>query len=134
MALAQFDDCYERYATSSDDSFEPMWYACIPHSEPKVIRGSWALDFEWNAFFENKEPTPREAFPKDYLPPNLAFKTGVERPDGRDGKVRLWRVTFMGREQTCNLFPEIPPTFFVERIIDKELVWEVGGYPDYTLE
>lgn len=111
-----------------------MWYACVPHSEPKIIEGSWVTDFEWNAFFEGREPPPKEAFPNDYMPPRLAFKRGVEPPPGIDGQARLWAIRFVGREETCDLLSDIEPTFFVEEIIEKNLIWEVEGYPSYSLE
>lgn len=134
VARAQFDHCYDRYSsTGSDEEFEAMWYACVPHSEPMIIEGSWATDFEWNAFFEGREPAPEEAFP-DYLPPNLAFKKGVEAPPGSKTHARLWSLKFVGRKETCRLFPEIPSTFFVEKIFEKKLIWEVEGYPSYSFE
>ena len=120
--------------TGSANEFEDMWYACVPHSEPKVIEGSWATDFEWNAFFEGRRPAPKDAFPIDHPLPSLAFKDGVDAPPSSDGKARLWAIKFIGREETCELFPEIDPTFFVERILDKELIWDVEGYPTYSFE
>ena len=131
-ARAGFYDCSDRFQTKTNGvvttDFEGMWYACVPHSEPKVFEGSWATDFEWNAFFQNARPSPKEAFP-DYLPPALSFKEGVERPASVDGQARLWAIKFVGREETCELLPDMPPTFFVEKILEKELIWEVQGYP-----
>tara|TARA_B100000678_G_C17953453_1_gene400131 strand:- start:33 stop:515 length:483 start_codon:yes stop_codon:yes gene_type:complete len=135
VAKQQFRNCADKYLASGDaDGFEGMWYSCIPHSEPKIIEGSWATDFEWNAFFEGRQPTPQEAFPADYLPPTLAFKDGVEAPPGSSGSARLWAIKFIGREQTCRLFENTEPTFFVERILDQKLVWEAQGYPNSSLE
>lgn len=133
VAKAQFQQCFDRHGAGDADKFEEMWYACVPHSEPKTIEGSWATDFEWNAFFEGRQPTPEEAFP-DTLPPSLAFQTGVDAPHREDGAARLWKMKFVGREETCRLFDDIPPTFFVEKVLDKDLIWEVEGYPTYSLE
>jgi hypothetical protein len=136
LAKVQFPSCYEKYIETEGSTslgFEAMWYACVPHSEPKVIEASWASDFEWNAFFEGRHPTPREAFPDD-LPPTLAFRSGVNSPERADNAARLWSIKFIGREETCRLFPHIPPTFFAEEILEQRLIWEVAGYPTYTFE
>ena len=132
MAKEQFYDCFEQFQYVTEEGgiasdFEGMWYACIPHSEPKIIEGSWATDFEWNAFFEGRRVTPKGAFPEDFLPPNLAFKEGVEMPPQSSMHARLWALKFVGREEICNL-DDAPPTFFVEEILEQELVWEVPGH------
>ncbi|MEW4449677.1 hypothetical protein [Qipengyuania sp. JC766] len=131
VAKAEFWDCFDEFQSAG---FEAMWYGCVPHSEPKIFEGSFGTDFEWSQFFENRQPSPEEAFPEDYSPPNLAFKQGVVPPASSRGNARLWAIRFVGREETCRLFPEIPPTFFVEKILDKELIWEVKGYPTYSFE
>ena len=131
VAKAQFWGCFDQHAGGDADTFEEMWYACVPHSEPKIFEGSWATDFEWNAFFEGRQPTPEEAF-ADSLPPSLAFQTGVDAPPRADDAARLWKIKFVGREETCRLFDDVQPTFFVEKVLDKDLVWE--GYPTYSFE
>ena len=133
VAKAQFQGCFEQHAGDDANRFEEMWYACVPHSEPKIIEGSWATDFEWNAFFPSRQPTPEEAFP-DSLPPSLAFQTGEDAPARADGAARLWKIKFVGREETCRPFADIPPTFFVEEVLDKDMVWEVEGYPTYSFD
>ena len=132
-AKAQFQECFDQNAGGDAAHFEAMWYACIPHSQAKVIEGSWATDFEWNAFFEGRQPTPKEAFP-DTLPASLAFRDGVQAPPKADDAARLWKIKFVGREETCRPFDDIAPTFFVEEVLEKELGWEVQGYPTYSLD
>ena len=140
IAKEQFFDCSEEFEYVSESGsvaldFEAMWYSCVPHSEPKIIEGSWATDFEWNAFFENSEPSPEEAFLTDRWLPSLAFREGVVAPVGsKDNAARLWAVKFVGREETCELFDNIPPTVFVEEILEHKLVREVQGYPSYSFE
>ena len=134
VAKAQFDRCFDRYASAKgDDVLEKTWYSCVPHSAPREIVGSWSRDFEWNAFFEGREPTPNQAFSQDMMP-RLAFKTGVTPPAEQEGQARLWRLTFVGREETCDLFPDSPKTIFVEKILEQELIWEVEGYPSYSFD
>jgi hypothetical protein len=136
-AKAQFWDCFDRFQRLADGAvsmdFEAMWYACVPHSEPKEFSGSWGVDFEWNRFYKGREPTPEEAF-AEFDAPDLAFKQGVEAPPRSDNKAQLWALRFTGREETCQLFPNMTPTIFVEEVIDQKLVWEVQGYPTYTYE
>jgi hypothetical protein len=136
-AKAQFWSCFERFQTTTDGDismdFEAMWYACVPHSDPKEFKGSWAADFEWSRFYDSRQPTPQEAF-ADFDVPYLEFKEGAEAPPASENKARLWAMTFIGREETCRLFPDVEPTIFVEEVIDQKLVWEVQGYPTYTYE
>lgn len=134
VARAQFPTCFDRHI--GDGDFEAMWYACIPHSAPQRINGSWSTDFEWNAFFEGREPTLGEAFSVeeayslDSLRPELAFRSGVEPPPVIDGKARVWRLEFLGRRQTCHIYPNIRPVIYVEEIRHSKLLREVPGYPE----
>ena len=129
-ARAQFPACFDRHhAGGGAEGFEAMWYACIPHSAPQEIAGSWSTDFEWSAFFEGQEPTLEEAFWVDYRGPELAFKHGVEPPPKADGKARVWHIEFIGRRPTCQIHPDIRPTIFVEEIRRRKLLREVPGYP-----
>jgi hypothetical protein len=136
-ARAQFSRCVGRFETVSNGTislnFEAMWYACVPHSKPQLFEGSWAVDFEWSRFYENRRPSPKEAFAA-FEGPELAFKRSINAPPSSENKARLWAIRFIGREESCQLFPNTQPTIFVERVIDRKLVWEVQGYPDYTFE
>lgn len=130
-AREQFPACFDRHiAQDGSDGFEAMWYACVPHSAPEEIVGSWSVDFEWSAFFEGREPSLEEAFSFDYQRPELAFKSGVERPPTTDGKAGVWHLEFIGRKQTCQIYPKIRPTIYVEEIRKKKLLREVPGYPN----
>ena len=134
VAKAQLDRCIDRYiASEGDGAIERIWDSCVPLSEPRVISGSWSRDFEWNAFFEGREPSPDEAFSQD-MTPSLTFRKGVTPPPEQVGQARLWRLTFIGREETCDLFPDSPKTIFVEQIVEQSLIWEVEGYPSYSFE
>ncbi len=128
-ARAQFDTCVDRHLTAGGDrEFEAMWYACIPHSEPRIIKGAWATDFEWNALFKGRVPSPEEAFSCHHTPTGLSFKSGIEAPAVSHNNARLWELEFVGREETCRIDPDLAPTIFVEEIRSSRLVWEGPGF------
>ena len=128
-ARAQFDTCVDRhFTTGGDREFQAMWYACVPHSEPRIIKGAWASDFEWNAFFKGRVPSPEEAFSSDDALTGLSFKSGIEVPAGSKDSARLWELEFVGREETCRIDPDLAPTIFVEKINKSRLLWEGPGF------
>ena len=107
--------------------------SCIPHSEPQIIEGHWVTDFEWNEFFQGRQPTPKEALQEEAWT-RLEFARGVEPPESKEGQARLWSLTFVGRRETCEILPNFPPSILVEKILERSLVWEVEGYPTYEFD
>ena len=112
------DECVDQ-ATKDDDGF--TWDECLPYSEPTVIVGLFAQDFEHNVFWEGPNADLEEVWSHPYP----ATRLQLDRPLKADAEgmqlATITRLRFVGRRPLC-IVTTGESWLMVDEILSEEVI------------
>ena len=111
-------DCMDRLAGLATAEIE----GCIPLQASERIEGTWAQDFEFNQFYENRRLTFEEAFHFPDITTSVWPGEGVEPVDTPETSSVVW-VVFEGRRPVCEASDD-HRDIWMDRVIESEVIEE----------
>ncbi|MEO1968834.1 MAG: hypothetical protein ABGW87_09000 [Sphingomonadaceae bacterium] len=126
VAQQQIYACMDKHL---DQGFSAFFDACIPHTKPIVIQGTWARDFEFNRFYENVRVQPQNAFQQADQITELVSDQPLQKDAAGRTLATLDFIKFVGRKQTCDVLPEMNLTqIVVDRVISNDVYSKTSSH------